>query len=46
MPSAIYLAMRAAGFTASEREKREVRMNVDTYVRCGGPFGVFRGVAK
>jgi hypothetical protein len=46
MPTTLYQSLRAAGLTASEREKREVRMNVDTYVRCGGPFGAFRGVAK
>lgn len=43
MRTAIYLAMRAAGYTASEHSKRAVHMNAEIYVRCGGPFGACMG---
>lgn len=46
MPTAIYRAMQAAGFVASQHDKRAIHMNAEIYVRAGGPFGAFRGVSK
>jgi len=45
MLSAIYLAMRDAGFVASMHDHRAIHSCMLTYIRAGGAFGAFQEVS-